>query len=194
MKKYLILSILCSVLSGTAFSQLNRNEVTLVISPVKLDEQSSYSLLYRKALKDKKNWSLRSGMRLLIDTDKETREDSSLSSNEGTVQLDLSAGLQRKLVIESLDKIYLYAGMDGYFNSEFNRKSYETYYGYYWDFGLRPLVGVSYEPFANIRFSLESQSNMNINLQEYSAPGTNKDQRITFNPLNQLAIGFGYLF
>ena len=173
------------------FAQSKKNEVALVVAPLKFKEQSSYQVLYRRSLAND-DLKLRGGLRLLIDTDKEIRD--TLESNQGSVQFDLSAGIQKDLSIGDLDNLNLYTGVDVYFNSEFNQKSYEAYYGYYWSFGAKPLAGISYEPFDNIRLSLESRANFNINLQQYSAPGLNKDERITFRPLDQLAIGIGYLF
>ncbi|PCJ66407.1 MAG: hypothetical protein COA58_06420 [Bacteroidetes bacterium] len=174
------------------FAQRNNNEAALVIAPLKFKEQSSYQLLYRRTLSNELI-KLRGGLRLLIDTDKEIRSDT-LSNNQGSIQYDVSLGIQRDLSIGDLEKVNLYTGIDGYYNSEFNQKSYETYYGYYWSFGLKPLMGVSYEPFDNIRLSFESRANLNVNLQEYSASGVNKDERVSFRPLDQLAIGIGYLF
>ena len=136
---------------------------------------------------------MRAGGRFYVETVKSTRSDT-ISSNFGSVQYDLSVGLQRNLLIEDMDKLYLYVAVDGYWNSEFNRKDYETYYGYYWNFGLKPIAGIAYEPFDNIRLSLESQADFNINLQQYSAPGINKDNNFSFYPLRQLGISLGYLF
>ncbi|HCD68129.1 MAG TPA: hypothetical protein DEQ56_06595 [Bacteroidetes bacterium] len=190
MKKLIALMIF--VCLGIGVKAQKRNEVALVISPLKFKDAASYRALYRHGLKNE-NLSLRGGVRVLINTNKEIRSDT-LSTRSGTVQYDLSAGVQYKLPISSLDKIYLYGASDAYFNSEFDQKAYETYYGYYWSFGVKPIFGLSYEPFDNIRLSLESRGDFNINLQDYSAPGENRDQRFNFNPANQLALGFGYLF
>jgi hypothetical protein len=191
MKHNLMLLILV-VTSLQCIGQSNRNEVALVIAPLVLDQQSSYQVLYRMELKNE-DWSLRSGLRVLVATNKETRSDT-VFKNSGSIQSDLSAGLQRKLNVESLDRVYLYVASDAYLNSEFNRKKNETYYGYYWNFGLSPLFGISYEPFSNIRLSLESRADLNVNLQQYDATGLNKDERVSFSPLKRLAVGFGYLF
>lgn len=66
--------------------------------------------------------------------------------------------------------------------------------GIFWNFGLRPTLGVSYEPFSNIRFSIESRTNLNVNLQDYNAKGNNADQRYTFSLVDHMAVGLGYLF
>ena len=176
---------------STVFAQLNKNELALVAAPLVFDEATSYQMLYRRSLNPE--LSLRAGLRLFVDLDKETRFDT-VTMNEGSFQYDLSFGLQRNLPITSLKKVYLYIATDFYYNSEFNRKPHETFYGYYWNMGLRPLAGISYEPFENIRLSFESQANFNVNLQEYSADGYNADRRFTFNPLDRLAMSIGYLF
>ena len=178
-------------ISLITYAQTNINELALVISPLKLEEATNYQLLYRRNLDE--NLLLRAGGRFFVETVKSTRSDT-ISSNFGSVQYDLSIGLQKNLSIQDLDKLYLYAAIDGYWNSEFNRKDYETYYGYYWNFGLKPIAGIAYEPFENIRLSLESKADFNINLQQYSAPGVNKDNKFSFSPLRQLGLSLGYLF
>ena len=190
MKKYFTLLIVGLAISLNSFAQ--KNEIALVVAPLKFEEQSSYQTMYRRALNEK--YVLRAGLRVLVDTDKETRNDTTLSFIAGIIQYDLSVGVQRKLILGDLEKVYLYAGVDGYFNSEFNRKSYETYYGYYWSMGVKPLVGLAYEPLENVRLSFEYRSNFNVNLQDYSAPGENIDRRFTYRPLDQLGLGIGYLF
>ena len=189
--KKLVSLILLVCLAMTVNAQLI-NEVALVISPLKFEKATSYQAMYRHSLK-KDMWSLRGGARVFVSTDKEIRSDT-LSKRSGTVQYDLSAGIQYKLPISNLEKIYLYGASDVYFNSEFNQKSYETYYGYYWSIGVKPIFGLSYEPFENIRISLESRGDFNVNLQDYSALGENRDRRFDFNPAKQLALGLGYLF
>ncbi len=76
MKKLLIL-ILASLPIFT-MAQF-KNDVSLVVSPLKFKEQSSYVLLYRMQLPNKL-WSLRLGMSVLVDTDKEIRKDRSVRS------------------------------------------------------------------------------------------------------------------
>lgn len=191
MKKTLILIFIFLSFVGSLKAQ-RVNEIALIVAPLKFEEQSSYQLLYRRQLK-KEDWKLRAGLRLLVDTDKETRLDT-VFRNEGTIQYDLSAGVQRNLNIEGLEKIKGYVGLDGYWNSDFRQTNSSDYYGYFWNLGLRPTVGVSYEPLKNIRLSVESRSNFNVNLQDYNARGNNADQRFTFNPLDHLALGLGYLF
>jgi hypothetical protein len=175
----------------SAIAQNNVNEIALVVSPLKLDQTENYQFLYRKSLNNDK--MLRIGGRFFAATTKETRSDT-VATNFGSVQYDLSGGLQKNLHIDNLDAVYLYAGIDGYWNSEFNRKSYESYYAYYWNFGLKPIAGIAYEPFNNIRLSLESKADFNVNLQDYSAPGINKDKKFSFSPLSQLGLSLGYLF
>jgi hypothetical protein len=189
MKKLLIL-ILASLPIFT-LAQF-KNDVSLVVSPLKFKEQSSYELLYRMQLPNKL-WSLRLGMSVLVDTDKEIRNDST-KLNTGSVAYTLSAGVQRKLILEDVKKVYAYLGSDLYWQSEFLRGPRDTYYGYYWSLGATPLVGVAYEPIRNIRLSIESRSDFNLNFQHYESEAENRDTRVSLKPLNQLAIGIGYLF
>lgn len=175
----------------TAAAQNNINEIALVVSPLNFEQPESYQALYRRHLSNDR--LLRIGGRFFAETLKETRADT-VATNFGSVQYDLSCGLQKNLRIDNLDALYLYAAVDGYWNSEFNRKSYETYYGYYWNFGVNPIAGIAYEPFDNIRLSLESKADFNVNLQDYSAAGLNKDKKFSFSPLRQLGLSIGYLF
>tara|TARA_Y100000385_G_scaffold259257_1_gene287901 strand:- start:2246 stop:2812 length:567 start_codon:yes stop_codon:yes gene_type:complete len=188
MKNTLVILIL---FSGLFVSGQNNNQVDLVLDLKQIDDQSSYQLMYKRKINNE--ITLRGGLSLFIDMDKETRSDT-LSLQSGTVMYNLSAGFHRELKLEGFDLIKLYVGMDGYWNSNLNRKSYETYYGYYWNIGLKPLVGLYYDPVKNIRLSIESRANLNFNFQEYSAPGENKDQRINFKSIDQLSFGIGYLF
>lgn len=191
MKKVLFF-LTCLGIFDTAVQAQQNNEIALLIAPLKLDDQSSYQLLYRKSLK-KENWKLRVGLRLLIDTDKEIRADT-VFNNVGTVQYDISAGLQRNLAIDGLENLKGYVALDGYWNSDFRQTSANDYYGYFWNFGVRPTLGISYEPCNNIRVSIESRANFNVNLQDYNAKGKNSDQRYIFSLVDHLAFGLGYLF
>ena len=187
----IVLILLLLPFSLFTYSQNHKNEVALVIAPLQFNEATSYQTMYRRVLKE--DLKVRLGIRLYADTDKELRSDT-VSFVQGTVQYDLSAGIQRDLAIGDLEDLKLYIATDAYYNSEFNRKSHETFYGYYWNFGLRPIAGIAYEPFHNIRLSFESRANFNVNLQQYSAPGENVDTRFTFKPMDQLALSIGYLF
>ena len=191
MNKYILLIVIVLATVSTVQAQKLNNEVALVVAPLKFGQQSSYQLLYRKSVKE--DLQLRAGLRVFVQTDKETRTDS-VVTNKGTVQYDFSIGIQKNLLIEDLEFVNLYVASDLYFNSAFNRVQGQDYYGYYWSTGIKPLVGVSYKPFDNIRLSFESRANLNVNLQEYDGTGSNSDQRVSFRPLDQLAIGLGYLF
>tara|TARA_B100001057_G_C22678487_1_gene882794 strand:- start:96 stop:662 length:567 start_codon:yes stop_codon:yes gene_type:complete len=188
MKYILVILIL---FTGLFVLGQNSNQLDLVLDLKQIDDQSSYQLMYKRKINT--SITLRGGLSLFIDTDKEIRNDS-LSLQSGTVTYDISAGFQRDLKLEGFDHIKLYFGMDGYWNSTLNRKPYETYYGYYWNIGLKPLVGFYYDPIENLRLSVESRANLNFNFQQYSAPGENIDQRLDFRSLDQLAFGIGYLF
>ena len=188
MKKILTLVF---IFIGLFVSGQNKNQVDLIIDLTQLKEQSSYQLMYKRLMDN--SVFLRGGLSLLIDTDKETRSDT-LFSESGLVVYNLSLGFHKELKLEGFDLIKLYAGMDGYWNSTLNQKPNETYYGYYWNIGLKPLVGLYYDPIKNIRLSVESRSNFNLNFQQYSAPGENIDRRVSFRPIDQIAIGIGYLF
>lgn len=176
---------------GFFVSGQNINQVDLMLDLKQIDDQSSYQLMYKRQISNV--ITLRGGLSLFIDTDKETRSDT-LSFQSGTVMYDLSMGFQRDLKLDGFDHIKLFIGMDGYWNSTLNQKPYETYYGYYWNVGLKPLVGLYYDPIKNIRLSVESRANLNFNFQQYSAPGENIDQRVNFRSLDQLVLGIGYLF
>ena len=107
---------------------------------------------------------------------------------------DINVNELSKSEQEDIKKAYAYIGSDVYWQSQFLRNPTDTYYGYYWNVGTTPLVGISYEPIKNIRLSLESRSDFNLNFQKYDAETANKDTRVSFKPLNQLALGLGYLF
>jgi hypothetical protein len=178
-------------LSIISLAQQNKNELALSISPLHFEDAESYQMLYRRSFKNDK--MIRAGAQFLADTRKETRTDT-IAKQFGSVKYNLSLGYQRNFEIEDLDRVYLYGAADGYWNSEFNRKSYESYYGYYWNIGVKPIAGITYEPFDNIRLSIEAKADCNINLQQYSALGVNKDEVFSFSPLRQLGLNFGYLF
>ncbi len=191
MNKFILLIVIVLSTSLTVLAQKLNNEVALVVAPLKLNQQSSYQFLYRKSAKA--DLHLRAGLRIFVQTDKETRTDT-VVTNSGTVQYDISLGIQKDLSIMDVKFVNLYMASDLYFNSAFNRVQGQDYYGYYWSTGIKPLVGVSYQPLDNIRLSLESRANLNINLQQYEGTGNDSDQRVSFRPLDQLAIGLGYLF
>jgi hypothetical protein len=191
MNKYILLIVIVLATFSTGLAQKLNNEVALVVAPLKFSQQSSYQLLYRKSLKE--DLKLRAGLRAFAQIDKETRTDTVIT-NRGTVQYDISIGIQKDLSIKDVEFVNLYMASDLYFNSAFNRGQEQDYYGYYWSTGIKPLVGVSYKPFDNIRLSFESRANLNVNMQQYDGTGSNNDQRVSFRPLDQLAIGLGYLF
>ncbi len=191
MKKTLSLFILVVGLFAHSEAQ-NTNDISLLIAPLKLQEQSSYQLLYRRELRNE-DWKFRAGLRLLMNTDKVIRADT-IFSNSGTIQYDLALGLQRDLKLEGLESVNAYVAIDGYWNSDLRQSNSSDYYGYFWNLGLRPTFGVAHEPLKNIRLSIESRANFNVNLQDYNAKGNNSENRFTFSPLDHIAIGLGYLF
>lgn len=192
MKKFSLIIFLFSI-ATTALSQTRPNELALTIAPLKFNKSTDYSMLYRRTLKNNKH--LRLNASFFVDTDKEVRTDT-VTYHEGTVAYTLGVGLQKDLFIEDLDAVNAYVAIDGYWSSKFSQENGQTYYGYFWDLGARPIVGLSYKPFRNIRISLESQANFNVNLQEYTAPGDfeDKDTRFTFTTLDRMALNIGYLF
>ncbi len=191
--KKLSLIILLFSFAAASFGQTRPNELALTIAPLKFNKSTDYSLLYRRSIKNNKH--LRLGASFYADTDKEVRTDT-VVYHQGTVAYTLAAGLQKDLFIADLDEVNAYVAMDGYWNSKFYQEDGQTYYGYFWDFGARPIVGIAYKPFRNIRVSLESQANINVNLQEYTAEGdfVDKDTRFTFTTLDRLALNIGFLF
>jgi len=168
------------------------NELTLVISPLKFEEQSSYQMLYRRELSNE-NLHLRAGLRLYANTDKQQRLDT-LYTNTGTVQYDFAIGLQRDLSFGDFETLKLYVAGDAYLNSDLRKLKNYDYYRYYWNLGVMPIVGIGYEPVDRIRLSVESRANLNFNMQDYSGEGENYDRKVSFRPLDKLAIGIGYLF
>lgn len=182
---------LCLVLTATLFGQVYDHELALSAAPLQFKKMPQYDILYRYQLNDK--LKLRVILGAGVNTRKEIRYDS-ITLNTGRVRYSLAAGLQRSLYIDDLEKVQAYVAVDGYWNSMFKREDYHTYYGYYWDFGVRPLAGVQYTPWTNIRLSIESRGDLNVNLQEYTAPGDNSDQRIRFRTFDQFALNIGYLF
>jgi len=169
-----------------------KKEMKLLVDVSDLKNQTGYQLMYTKIV-NKSDIALRFGTTLFIDTDKETRYDT-FNSSHGTITYNLSLGLQKQLKLANNPKVKLYAGMDGYWHSTLNKKTYESYYGYYWNVGFQPLFGLYFDPNKNVRLSVESRSKFNLNFQEYSAPGDNMDQRIDFRSVDQVMFGIGYLF
>ena len=88
------------------------NELTLVISPLKFEEQSSYQMLYRRELSNE-NLHLRAGLRLYANTDKQQRLDT-LYTNTGTVQYDFAIGLSVIYLSEIFETLKLYVAGDAY--------------------------------------------------------------------------------
>lgn len=148
--------------------------------------------MYRRTLRDN-SVKLRAGLRLYANSSKETRSDT-VSSQFGSFQYDISVGIQKDLRIGDLERVKLYTAVDGYWNSELRRNREDTYYGYYWNFGIKPTLGIGYKPFENIMISMESRANANINLQDYSAAGVNHDRKFSLRPMDQVVLGIGYLF
>ncbi|MGB0850799.1 MAG: hypothetical protein ACPGTP_06100 [Bacteroidia bacterium] len=192
MKKILVLTMLAVMTFTISSMAQTKNELTLIISSLELKEQGSYQGMYRRTLKDN-TLKFRAGLRLYANSSKETRSDT-LSSQFGSFQYDVSIGIQKDLKIGDLDKVKLYTAFDGYLNSELRRNRLDTYYGYYWNFGFKPTLGIGYTPFENIMISVESRANANINLQDYSAPGVNHDRKFSLRPMDQVVLGLGYLF
>lgn len=192
MKKIRLVLIVCFIISITSAQAQFNSEIALVVAPLDIDLQESYSLLYRRSLQ-RKGLSLRATLGLGIDYDKEWRADS-VSINTGSFSYNLAVGLQHDLKLGDLEKINGYVATDLYYNSALIRRPNEAYYGYYWNTGLRPLAGMSYMPLSNVKLSIEARSDFNVNLQGYSADGVNRDVRISFIPMNELVLGIGYLF
>lgn len=189
--KYL-LSFFFIALSLLAFTQTtSKNEISLVVSPLAFAEQECYGLRYLRIIN--KDLRLRAGLRVYANTEKEVRNDT-ITSNFGTVQYDLRLGIQRNLNLGNFDVVRPYVAGDFSFNSEFRKESYESYYGYYWDMTVNAIIGLESEVVSRLRIYVETGGDLNINLQEYSAPGENYDRKVTYNPLGYTAIGVGYSF
>ena len=72
MKKLITLIVL--VFLVISVKAQNKNEVALLISPLKFENANSYQAMYRHSLRNE-TWSLRGGARVLVNTDKEIRSD-----------------------------------------------------------------------------------------------------------------------
>lgn len=193
MKMRITFIILLASVSQLVNAQLLKNTVSLYLSPIQLNETSNYGLLFTRSID--KTTNVRVGLRVYVDTDKETRLDS-VSLNEGRIEYDIRFGIQKMYPLGSFEKLQLYGSVDAYYNSMLKRESYETYYGYFWDFGFNPIIGLQYEPLNNVSIFAEAGSDLNLNFQEYSVTGPtkNSDSRVTYDPLGHLALGIGYKF
>ena len=168
-----------------------KNEIGVVVSPLEFSKQESYGIRYLRTIN--KQLDLRAGLRFYANTSQEVRSDT-LSSSFGTIQYDLRLGIQRDLQLGSFDAVKPYFASDFSFNSEFRKESYESYYGYYWNMSVNPILGLESEPLPRLRVYFEVGSDLNINLQEYSAVGENYDRKFVYNPVGYLALGVGYKF
>ena len=94
MKKILTLVLL---FTGLFVSGQNKDQVDLILDLTQVDDQSSYQLMYKRAINN--SIVLRGGLSLFIDTDKEIRSDT-LASESGTVMYNLSLGFQKQLKLD----------------------------------------------------------------------------------------------
>jgi hypothetical protein len=197
MKNLYIVIVLVLGFGTSAYGQ--QKELALYCSPIEIDNPENFKLLYKHYVN--KNLALRFGFGATVQIDKETRNDT-VTLIQGKVTNAWSLGFQRELELGSSSSrltnksksTRFYVGADAYYNSEWNRRSSETYYGYYWNFGVTPVAGISINPFKRVKVSLEALGNFNVNLQEYSAPGDNFDNRIQFRLYDRGALSIGYLF
>jgi hypothetical protein len=189
--KYLILALFICVSILSNAQSLEKNEIGLVVSPLKFAQQESYGLRYLRTIN--KDLSVRAGLRIYANTNREVRNDT-IATSFGTIQYDIRLGLQRSLDLGSFELIKPYVAGDFSFNSELKKESYESYYGYYWNMSLNPVVGLESEPVHRLRVYFEAGGDLNVNLQEYSAPGENYDRKFSYNPIGYLALGIGYKF
>ena len=190
MRKPLLWMIIFVFCSFSESANAQQNEAGMVFSPL-LQKDLGAGLWYKQVLTHQ--YSMRMFASFSMDTDKEVRNDS-VSLKQGSVSYTLALGLQRNLPLGSNKILAAYIACDGYWNSSFKRAASESYYGYYYNFGLMPLAGLQFTPYDKLRLSLESRANFNVNLQEYSAEGDNFDRRYSFKGFDHLAFGIGYLF
>lgn len=188
-KNTFVISILTLVISSA--SAQNRNELALMLSPISFENQDNFHLLYRCSLKEK-SLKLRSALNYNSTGSRSIRADS-IIDERGKISYSISAGLQKDYLIEDLNKIILFVSVSGYVNAE-SVKTSTAGYGTFWNFGLRPTVGINYTPYSNIRLGLELVSDINRISQGYSGVGLNKDEAIAFIPYDGLAVSVGYLF
>lgn len=173
----------------------NKHELGLNLPLLKL-KSPELSLYHKYSFN--REFELRSFIGFQMQTDKEIRSDS-ISFNEGYIAYQLALGLQRNLDIIGADKFTFYCGTDAYLNSKFIKEDGQSYYGYFYNFGFRPAVGISYRPLSQIAISLESRALLNFNTQAYSANdqnsvGTNYDRRVSFKSFDHTALMLAYVF
>ena len=78
--KYILVFLI--LFTGLFVLGQNNNQLDLVLDLKQIDDQSSYQLMYKRKINN--SITLRGGLSLFIDTDKEIRNDS-LSLQSGTV-------------------------------------------------------------------------------------------------------------
>ena len=120
------------------------HELGLLLSPIEFTSESEPGIFYR--WNRESGLSYRAQLTLSANTNKELRNDT-MTLNEGLVQYGLAIGVQQKLPLGHWDRIFSYAAIDGYWNSRFSRPDGQDYYGYFFDFGFTPVLGVSMDIF-----------------------------------------------
>ncbi len=189
LKNLLIVFLIC--FGVTCVQAQNKNEIAIMLSPISFEEQENFELLYRRDLNNEA-LKFRSSFGYNSNATRSTRSDS-IVIDQGNIFYSLSAGLQRDLKIEELDKVRLLVSVSGYLNSE-SVKTNTAGYSTFWDFGIQPTVGINYMPYSNIRLGFEVVSDINRVLQSYEGIGLNKDQSTIIRPYNGLLISLGLLF
>lgn len=188
--KQRLLFILAIFLINSSNGYAQKNEMGCSIDLLSLTEPSPM-LLYKRVLNN--NWSLRSFVGLTVQTDREVRADT-LLIDEGNVSYYLSAGAEYKLPLQKFKKWQLYVGIDAFLDGQFIKPNKDSYFGYYYTFGGKPVYGIAYQLDKHLRCSMETRSTFRMNLQEYEAEGENYDNRVSFKGLDQIVLAVGYCF
>ena len=188
--KKLVLSLLLVFFTTLGFSQDFKNQLSLVISPLEFNESTDFGLLYRYSFNE--DWRGRIGLDFRMNTVHAIRADTQQFA-EGNVSFTNSIGIQRNLK-HGLDwPVYPYVALDLYGNSVFSKKAVEDYYYYFFNFGARPIIGLS-TALDRFTFSLECRGDLNFDFQSYSGTGAHYDRNIRFSTVDRFALSLGYRF
>jgi hypothetical protein len=186
-------TLLFLLFSGIAFYSTGQtHELALVASPLDKIENTQIGVMYLRTLGGS-SWQLRTIGHLHIDTDKEVRDGKDVAAG-GKIGYQLAVGAQSNAYLGRKGRSSVYIATDLYWNSAFVKEQGQNYYGYFYDFGLMPSLGLKTKVSGPLHAFAELRANLNVNLQEYTAPGDeeNSDQRLSFESLDHFAIGLSY--
>lgn len=180
----ILLIIVCPALASAQMS----SSIGVLVSP--LNKKATPAMFYQLHLMDGKR-SIRTMADLTINTRKEVR-DGEITTNAGKIAYSLAIGMQNNWEVSS--QLQMYCGMDGYWNSAFRKPNGQEYYGYFYNFGFRPLLGAQWSLYPKLNVVLEGRADFNINTQAYTGEGDglNYDRKYRFNMFDHLAVGLTF--